>query len=346
MSRDRHEHDERLLDLLVDRATNGLDREEAWDLAHRLAANPVEGGHEFSTIDAVVAELDIEAGEIAVEPMPEALRQRILADAPRHAIGVARDLPAEPALAPLAARPTWMPWAVAAAALFAAVWGWWPSAPGAPGVEPEAQVAVVTPAETGGSPSTPPRSDAGTAEATTAEIDIAAAPRTAGAAPAPDEKLATGSAAPRTDAPRAIVQAPRRPRSRSAADELAAFLAEARDVHREPWQRTMDVAALTANGEVVWSDERQEGFMRFEGLPPNNPGSYQYQLWIFDGERDERYPVDGGVFDIAVHGKETIVPIRATLPVKRAQMFAVTLEAPGGVVVSSRERLLLLAKVP
>ncbi len=336
MSRERREHEERLLALLVDRATNGLDREDAWDLAHRLAADPVEGGHEFSTIDAIVAELDVEAGEIAAEPMPEALRQRILADAPRHTIGVASGALATVPFAPPAARASFMPWAVAAAALFAAIWGWWPRAPGAPGGVPEAQVAVAQPAGPVESPSTSP----------TVETDITAAPATVRAEPAPEESRAAENAAPRTDPPRAIVQAPRQPRSRSAADELAAFLAEARDVHREPWQRTEDVAALTANGEVVWSDERQEGFMRFEGLPPNNPASYQYQLWIFDGERDDRYPVDGGVFDIAVHGKETIVPIRATLPVKRAQMFAVTLEPPGGVVVSSRERLLLLARVP
>ena len=42
---------------------------------------------------------------------------------------------------------------------------------------------------------------------------------------------------------------------------------------------------------------------------------------------------------------EVIVPIRAALPVREATLFAITIERPGGVVVSSRERLPLLAKV-
>ena len=38
-----------------------------------------------------------------------------------------------------------------------------------------------------------------------------------------------------------------------------------------------------------------------------------------------------------------IVPIRAKLPVSDAHLFAVTVEQPGGVVVSSRDRIVLLA---
>ena len=35
-------------------------------------------------------------------------------------------------------------------------------------------------------------------------------------------------------------------------------------------------------GDVVWSGPRQQGFMRFRGLPVNTPTKEQYQLWIFD----------------------------------------------------------------
>ena len=42
--------------------------------------------------------------------------------------------------------------------------------------------------------------------------------------------------------------------------------------------------------------------MRFRGLAANNPTQIQYQLWMFDAERDERYPVDGGVFDVPAGG--------------------------------------------
>ncbi len=44
-------------------------------------------------------------------------------------------------------------------------------------------------------------------------------------------------------------------------------------------------------------------------------------------------------------GDEVVVPIAAKLDVARPYMFAITIEKPGGVVVSSRKRLPLLAKV-
>lgn len=99
-----------------------------------------------------------------------------------------------------------------------------------------------------------------------------------------------------------------------------------------------------AEGDVVWSPRKQQGFLRFRGLPVNDPDQRQYQLWIFDRNQDEKTPVDGGVFDINSDG-EVIVPIRAKLRVAEAYLFAVTIEKPGGVVVSSRERLPLLAIV-
>lgn len=43
--------------------------------------------------------------------------------------------------------------------------------------------------------------------------------------------------------------------------------------------------------------------------------------------------------------EKVIIPINATLLVQDAYMFAVTIEKPDGVVVSSRERLPLVAKV-
>ena len=83
--------------------------------------------------------------------------------------------------------------------------------------------------------------------------------------------------------------------------------------------------------------------MRFSGLQANAPTDFQYQLWIFDAERDERFPVDGGVFDIPVGQDEVVVPIDARLPVGEATLFAVTVEAPGGVVVSDRSRIAVVA---
>ncbi len=115
----------------------------------------------------------------------------------------------------------------------------------------------------------------------------------------------------------------------------------------------------TVTGEVTWNAGQQKGFMRLKGLPENDPKLAQYQLWIFDKGRIEpehggdllkQYPVDGGVFDIAAAEKDPatgdyIVPIRATLPVRDVGAFAVTLEQPGGVTVTKRDKLVLLAPV-
>ncbi len=99
-----------------------------------------------------------------------------------------------------------------------------------------------------------------------------------------------------------------------------------------------------AHGDVVWSSSSQSGFMRLQGLPINDPTVKQYQLWIFDPSQDERYPIDGGVFDVTSEG-EIIVPIHAAIRAKQPNLFAITVEKPGGVVVSQRDPLVLLGKV-
>ena len=122
------------------------------------------------------------------------------------------------------------------------------------------------------------------------------------------------------------------------------------------WSATEDPAAEGVSGEdravsdwgdVVWSDVTQTGYMRFRGLAVNNPRQEQYQLWIFDAERDDKHPVDGGVFNItdAGEGKDQVVPIEPKLSISKAVMFAITVEKPGGVVVSDRSRLPLLAQL-
>jgi len=108
----------------------------------------------------------------------------------------------------------------------------------------------------------------------------------------------------------------------------------------------------TSGAEVVWSDALQKGVMRIRGLPQNDPQDFVYQLWIFDGGRIPegkdllaQNPVDGGVFDVDSNG-EVLVPIRAKLDVRKGTAFAVTVEEPGGVVVSKRDGLIALLATP
>ena len=97
------------------------------------------------------------------------------------------------------------------------------------------------------------------------------------------------------------------------------------------------------SGEVIWNDEKQEGYMSLENLVVNDPTINQYQLWIVDPERDE-LPVDGGVFDITQKDGKQIIPIRNALAINKPVAFVITLEQPGGVVKSKQEVVVALAK--
>ena len=110
------------------------------------------------------------------------------------------------------------------------------------------------------------------------------------------------------------------------------------------WNDGKHPFATPVTGDVVWSTPRQEGYMLFNGLPVNNPSQQQYQLWIIDPERDEE-PIDGGVFDVTSSGT-VVVPINPKLGVVDPKAFAITVEKPGGVVVSTQENLPLIAAVP
>ena len=130
---------------------------------------------------------------------------------------------------------------------------------------------------------------------------------------------------------------------RDAAQQRAKLISTAKDLVQVTWNDG-PTPISGAEGDVVWSPSLQQGFMRFRGLTMNVPTVQQYQLWIFDKNQSDKTPIDGGVFDIT-SDQEVIVPIQAKLRVQDAYLFAVTIEKPGGVVVSSRERMPLLATV-
>jgi anti-sigma-K factor RskA len=124
----------------------------------------------------------------------------------------------------------------------------------------------------------------------------------------------------------------------------AELIADASDIIRIDWTAAENPASASASGDVVWSSSLQEGYMLFRSLAPNDPKQSQFQLWIFDPTRAnwEDKPVDGGVFDISSEG-EVVIPIDAKLLVSETALFAITIEVPGGVVVSEREQLILTA---
>jgi hypothetical protein len=141
--------------------------------------------------------------------------------------------------------------------------------------------------------------------------------------------------------PAPVTTAPPRASPPTAAEERAALLAKA-DSLKISLVATKDPAAAGVTGDAVWDPVTQRGFLHFVGLAPNDPAVHQYQIWIFDAGRDQRYPVDGGVFDVPANAGEVVIPIRAPLMVRKPAAFAVTLEKPGGVVVSGREHVVAL----
>jgi hypothetical protein len=126
-----------------------------------------------------------------------------------------------------------------------------------------------------------------------------------------------------------------------AASEREGMLSRSHDVGHWPWAGD----AGTSSGDVVWDNVRQQGFLRLKDFVPNDPSSARYQLWIFDAARDDRYPVDGGMFDVPPGRSEVLIPVRPSVPVLRPEAFAVTVEGPLGAVVSERAKVVAFARV-
>ena len=123
----------------------------------------------------------------------------------------------------------------------------------------------------------------------------------------------------------------------------ALFVRQTPDLVRLPFAGTTGDYAATA-GEVLWSDQKQQGYLLLEHLPVNDPSKQQYQLWIVDPKRDE-IPVDGGVFDIpSDQTAPVIIEIQAKLIIQNPQAFVITVEQPGGVVRSKQEKVAGIAK--
>jgi len=117
----------------------------------------------------------------------------------------------------------------------------------------------------------------------------------------------------------------------------------------QPWGNSPDEPGYEVgdvSGRVVWNNDEQRGYMVFEGLPPNDPRREQYQLWIVVPENEQGNPIDGGVFDVAQTDGPVIVPINAKLAVENPRAFGVTVEKPGGVVVSDQDRRAVVAVPP
>ena len=251
--------DDRLMQLLADHSTEGLDVVTHGEMQDLLREHPELSSDHF---ELAAASIDLAWSPPADVTLPASLRERIIADAGQYlSIPDRVDIPLEFSTDVRPGRPDSPPrgmlstlgWYLAAACLVLAAIGWWRVL--APGASSEPSVAQA----------------------------------------------------------------------------YTSFTEMATDLVRASWSGK-EPGYETVAGEVIWSDERQAGFMKLVGLKPNDQEREQYQLWIVDPTRDE-HPVDGGVFNVSSTG-EVLVPIDAKLRVANPTVFAITLEQPGGVVVS------------
>jgi RNA polymerase sigma factor (sigma-70 family) len=125
-------------------------------------------------------------------------------------------------------------------------------------------------------------------------------------------------------------------------DDVQAQLESAEDSLEWTFQVEQDEAVgEAAAGQVLWSPELQKGVLIVSGLAANDPSASQYQLWIRDAQR-EGTPVPGPVFD--VEGTDEVsVAFDAVLVIGEPTAFLITVERPGGVVVSKQDRVLMVA---
>ena len=270
---------DRIQELLADRAVQGLSAEEQAELDELMKEYPEGQDAEGARLDLAAAALDLSDAAVD-EPMPAALRERILADAYQYFDARYPDAAeASPDRAPAArfanAPPPYRTtrwqmagWYVAAACLLLALLGWYP--------------------------------------------------RLVARKPPPPPTLA---------------------------EMRSRLMAEAPDLIRTSWAPAAPQPGRAVGGDVIWSNAEQQGYMRFQGMPAVDPSVSEYQLWIFDAKQDERYPIDGGVFAVDQATGEVIIRINAKIKVAEPKLFAITVEKPGGVVVSKRDNLLLIAKV-
>lgn len=134
------------------------------------------------------------------------------------------------------------------------------------------------------------------------------------------------------------------PEKLTAQQEYASLIASDPNMIKASWGAGSMKDLKEVGGDVGWSAEKQKGFMLLRGLPVNDPSKQTYQLWIVDKTRDAKHPVDGGVFDVP-SGGEVVIPIKAKLLTLKPEMFVITVEQPGGVVVSEQGKVAAIAKV-
>lgn len=98
------------------------------------------------------------------------------------------------------------------------------------------------------------------------------------------------------------------------------------DVLNINWMRTLNPLAKDVQGDVVWSNQQQEGMMRFANLA-SLPSGQQYHLWIYDLASPADEPVSIVTFspDLTLRS-ELLIPFTSSREISEPYKFMVMLE--------------------
>lgn len=153
-----------------------------------------------------------------------------------------------------------------------------------------------------------------------------------------------------------VIARPIEPATPGSEAELVAWIDQHPEAIRWDWAPGLVEPDEDATGMVTFDPVSQEGYMLIKGLEPNDPRFQQYQLWIWDKDRepdpenptplaDDVHPVDGGIFNVNDEG-QAVIPIKAKLVIDQPYLFAVTVERPGGVAKSDKSQVPIIAGPP
>ncbi|HFC91394.1 MAG TPA: anti-sigma factor [Leucothrix mucor] len=111
------------------------------------------------------------------------------------------------------------------------------------------------------------------------------------------------------------------------------------DILQSNWLKTLNPLAKKIQGDLVWSNQQQKGYMRFANLPELSEQQV-YHLWIYDLEYSLKAPISATKFQADPHvRKEFVVEVVAEKVVKKPYKFVLKLEMD-----AQPDQILLLAQ--
>lgn len=117
------------------------------------------------------------------------------------------------------------------------------------------------------------------------------------------------------------------------------ILLQQNDLLQSNWLKTLNPLAKKIQGDLIWSNQQQKGFMRFANLPKLSTQQI-YHLWVYDLKHSVKEPISATRFQADPHiKKEYLVEILPEQKVEKPYKFVLKLETH-----DQADQILLLAQ--